>query len=81
MQGMAKAFAYLIAAHVQAMGLVVFAWWLGKFLNQRYPQDFNWLVWTIPVGVLAMGQTFYLIIRNLLWQKKAAEKRDVKERG
>ena len=78
MGGLAKAFAYLIAAHVQAIGMVFMAWWLGTWLNSRYPIGFNWLFITIPFGVLAMAHNFYLIIRSLIWQKKAAESRDAK---
>jgi hypothetical protein len=74
-KGLGKAFAYLIAAHVQAVGMVVFAWWLGIWLNEKAGGGFNWLIVTIPLGVAAMAHSFYLIIRNLIWQKKAAEEK------
>jgi hypothetical protein len=73
MGGLGKAFAYLIAAHVQAISIVMMAWWLGTKMNIWYPIGFNWLFVSIPCGILGMAQTFYLIIRNLMWQKKVAE--------
>ena len=75
---MGKAFAYLIAAHVQVIGIVFMAWWLGTWLNVNHPIGFNWLYITIPFGILAMVHSFYLIIRSLIWQKRAAESQGVK---
>jgi len=68
-----KAFSYLIAAHVQAVGIIFASWWIAKELDSSYPIGFPWLSITIPFGIIVVVHTFYLILRSLFWQKKAAE--------
>jgi MFS family permease len=61
-----KAFAYLIAAHVNSIGLILGSYWLGGWLNKNWPVSFSWLLITIPLGVLAIGHSFYLIVKTLI---------------
>ena len=40
MGSLARAFTYVIAAQVQAIGLIFVAWWFGDALDLRYPKSF-----------------------------------------
>ncbi|MEZ4742865.1 MAG: hypothetical protein R3B45_10535 [Bdellovibrionota bacterium] len=80
MKDIAKAFSYLIAAQVQAVGIILFSLWAAKKLDELYPMRFTWLIVIIPIGILAVIHTFYLILRSLFWQKKAQSSSD-EERG
>lgn len=64
MASLTKAFTYLIAAQLQAIGLIIAAWWIGDWLNEQHPLPFNWYAITFPVAVLAVAQTFYMVIRH-----------------
>jgi len=79
MSSLSKAFSYLIAAHVQAMGLFFVAWAGGDWLNENHPQSFNWFLLTFLVAMLGVAQTFYVIIRHALKsndKKPVAQERD-----
>ena len=66
MSNMARALTYLIAANIQALGLVFVGWWLGEELNKSYPKSFSWFSVTIPVSMLAVFHTYYLVIRQTI---------------
>lgn len=61
-----RALSYLIAAQVQAITLIIGAWLIGDWLNDNYPRGFNWYVVTFTVGMLAVIQSFYVIIRQAI---------------
>lgn len=73
MASLAKAFSLLIAAHVQAIGLVMLAWWAGSWLNENHPTGWNWYAITFPVAVIAVIQTFYVVIRHAMSEDKRKE--------
>lgn len=66
MNNLSKAFGYLIAGQTQAVALIIAAWFVGEWLNSHYPQNFSWYVVTIPVGVLGVAHTFYILIKYIL---------------
>ncbi len=70
MNSFAKAFTYLIAAQVQAVMLLLFAWYAGNWLNVNHARSFNWYVVTFSVGILATAQTFYVVVRHAIRQEK-----------
>lgn len=70
MNSFAKAFTYLIAAQVQAVMLLLFAWYAGDWLNQKHAQSFNWYIVTFGVGILATAQTFYVVVRHAIRREK-----------
>jgi positive regulator of sigma E activity len=78
MSNLTKAFSYLIAAQVQAITLIVAAWWIGDYLNQHHPIGFSWFAITIPVGVIGVAHSFYVVIRYTLKQAKKAENQEKK---
>lgn len=67
---MARALSYLIAAQVQAVALCMLAWWVGDWANQNHPMAVNWYAITFPVAVIAIGQTFYVVVRAAIRQNK-----------
>lgn len=64
MASLTKAFTYVLAAQFQAIGLLLAAWWIGEWLDQNRPLSFSWLAITLPVSVLVMAHTFYVMIRR-----------------
>ncbi len=72
----AKAFSYLISAQVQAVTLILMAFWVGDWLNDNYQKDFNWYVVTFPISILAIVQTFYMVIKAALNLDKNSKKKD-----
>lgn len=78
MQGLAKAFSYLIAAHFQALGILAVSWFIGDYLDKNYPISFSWLLIFVPIGVLGMAHSFYVIVMNLRMQEKNKQKESEK---
>lgn len=73
---MTRALSYLIAAQVQAVALIMAAWLVGQWLNERHPIGVNWYAITFPVSVLAVAQTFYVIVRKAIQvNKEMSEKK------
>lgn len=74
MASLTKAFTYVIAAQFQAIGVLMTAWWVGDWLDRNRAASFSWMAITIPVGVVVMGQTFYLMIRRAYQLTKTEER-------
>lgn len=70
MASLTRAFSFVIAAQFQAMAILGAAWWVGNYLNANHPISFNWYAVTFPVGVLAVAQTFYVIVKSAMLQDK-----------
>ncbi len=70
MSNLARAFSYLIAAQVQAIGLILAAWWVGDWANKSHPIFVSWYAITFPVAILGVAQTFYVVIRHAFAQEK-----------
>lgn len=71
----AKALSTLIAAHMQAVGLVMAAYYVGDWLNASYPRDFSWYIVTFTVAVIAIAQTFYVVVRYAMRESKKLDAR------
>ena len=63
---MSQGLSMLIAAQVQAVGLIFAGWWIGDWLNQNYPMTWTWYAVTFPVAILAIAQFFYMLIRRVM---------------
>ena len=68
MANFGKAFTYLMAAQVQAVGLIFLGYWAGTWLNENHPRDFNWFIVTFTIAVLGVAQTFYVVVKAALIQ-------------
>ena len=64
MGNITKAFTYVLAAQFQAVGIILAAWWIGDWLDHNMAQSFPWLAVTLPVGLLVIAQTFYVMVRR-----------------
>lgn len=71
MANFGRAFSYLIAAQFQAVALLFFAWWAGQWLNEHYAKSFNWYAVTIPLAVIGMAQTLYVVVRQVMKEGKS----------
>lgn len=81
MASLGKAFTFLIAAQLQAIGIIMAAWWIGEWLNENHPLSFNWYAITFPIGVLAVAQTFYMVIRHAYRVSKGTAGAGPKDKG
>lgn len=79
MNNLSKGISYLIAAQFQAIGLLLISWWAGEWLNEKYPKDFSWYVVTIPIGVVGMLHSFYVVIRYTMMMDKKNSKKSEEE--
>ena len=75
MDKMTRSLSYLIAAQVQAITLILAGWLVGEWLNENYQMDFNWYAVTFPVAILAVAQSFYMIIRRVIELGKDREEK------
>ncbi len=71
MANFGRAFSYLIAAQVQAVSLILFGYWGGKWLNENHPVNFSWYLVTFTVAILGVAQTFYVVIKAALSPSKS----------
>ena len=60
------AFAYVFAAKVQAIGIVLLAWLLSQHLEDVEPFFENWYMVILPTAVFVAGYNFYAIFRILI---------------
>jgi hypothetical protein len=70
MANFGRGYTYLIAAQFQALALLAFAYFAGSWLNDHWPKGFNWYAVTIPISVLGMAQTFYVVVRQVMSEGK-----------
>lgn len=64
--GIGKAFSVAIAAQFQALGMLGLAWYAGDWLNNHYPQNFNWFFLTFLISIISIAQTFYVMLRHFM---------------
>ena len=77
MASLTKAFTYVLAAQFQAIGLIFTAWWIGDWLDKNHATSFSWLIVTLPVGIVVMGQTFYVMVRRAYLLTKTEENQEL----
>ena len=79
--GLGRAFSVAIAAQFQALGMLGLAWLGGEWLNTHHPQQFNWYIVTFLVAVVAIAQTFYVMLRHFMRTEQSAEQRAAERSG
>jgi ABC-type enterochelin transport system permease subunit len=70
--GIGKAFSVAIAAQFQALGMLGLAWYAGDWLNHHYPKSFNWFFITFLISIVAIAQTFYVMLRHFMKTDQAS---------
>lgn len=66
MNKMARGLSYLIAVGFEAVALIFGAAFVAKWLDGSYPKSFRWLSVTIPVAMVVIGHTFYVVLRAVI---------------
>lgn len=66
MDPMLKAFAALIGATGQAIGVVLFAYWSAPYLDESFPEYAPWLGKSMVIALIVIIYSFYKIINFLL---------------
>jgi hypothetical protein len=68
-----RGLAMLLATQFQAIIFLGAGWYGAESLNDQYPQDFDWLLVTIPLALLLIVHSFYVVFRFVI-QKEKKEK-------
>ena len=60
-----------MGASFEAVALVIGAAMVGKWLDSNYPQGFRWITITMPVSLLVIAHTFYVVLRAVVRMEKS----------
>jgi hypothetical protein len=60
-----KALAYLLAANFEAVAVFMSAWYVGGWLNEKYPDSVDWYVVTFSFGIVVIVHSWYRLFVNL----------------
>ncbi|RYZ59817.1 MAG: hypothetical protein EOP07_02835 [Proteobacteria bacterium] len=66
-------FGLVMAANFEAVAAMVAAYWSAKYLNEHYPKGFDWANLTYVLGLLLIARSWYVVLRTLIRDQKAAE--------
>lgn len=61
----------LLAANFETVIYVFMAWWAAGYLNEHYPQGFNWSLVTYVLGLLMILRSWYVVFRSLMKAQKS----------
>lgn len=73
MNKMARGLSYLIGASFEAVALIIGAALAGKWLDGNYPQGFRWIAITMPLSLLVIAHTFYVVLRAVVRMEKSED--------
>lgn len=62
---------YLLGANMQAVSLLLVAWWVGDYLNSNFGKSFNWMLLTFIIAGIVIVHVWYVIIKKLIAQEKS----------
>lgn len=71
MNKMARGLSYLIAACFEAVAVVFGVSFAAKWLEANHPQTFRWIVVLMPIGILVIAHTFYVVLRTIIRLEKS----------
>lgn len=63
---MSKHVRAIIALHVNAIGMIVVAWFVGDYLDEQYPKRFSWYLITFGFVFFDIGYHIYRISKIYL---------------
>jgi hypothetical protein len=81
MNKMSRGLSYLIAASFEAVAVVFGAALAARWLDQNHPQGFRWLVVTMPLGLLVIAHTFYVVLRAVIRMDQSSAAANEKQDG
>jgi hypothetical protein len=56
----------VVSANFETLAYIGASWYVGKYLNESYPRDFNWHSVTYLLGLLMIGRSWYVVFRFLI---------------
>ena len=65
-----RAASYLIAANFEVIVLIIGAWEIAKWANEKYPISFSWLMVTMPIAVIIIIKSWYVFFNEILKKDK-----------
>ena len=65
-----RIFALVLSANFETLAYMGGAWYLGSYLNERYPQNHDWFKLTCILGLLLIGRSWYVVFRLLMQSQK-----------
>jgi hypothetical protein len=65
-----RGLAFLLSVQVQAVIYLAGAWYGAESLNEQFKQSFDWLMVTIPLAILLIFHSFYVVFRFLVTKEK-----------
>ncbi len=66
MNPMTRALTTLVVINMQVAGLIIAAFWGRDYLSLNYPLGFSWDIIIVPLLLIAIGHSYYIMIRYLL---------------
>ncbi len=66
-------FGLVMGANFEAIAALFMAYYSAEWLNERYPQDFNWSAVTYVLALLLILRSWYVMLRTLIRDQKASE--------
>ena len=63
-------FGLVLSANFETIAYIGLAWYLGRYLNEEYPRDFDWSKFTYVFGLLLIVRSWYVVFRVLIRSQK-----------
>lgn len=73
-----RALGAVLAINTQVAAIIAAGFWGEAYLEQNWPQTFKWVNIMVPLALLGVLQSYYVMFRYLVRLEKAGrEKKDV----
>ena len=69
-----RGMALLLACQFQAILYLAAGWYGAVTLNEKYPISYDWLMLTMPLSVILIGHSFYIVVRFLMQKDRRDSK-------
>lgn len=75
MNKMTRGLSYLIGASFEALAILIGATLLAGWLDQNHPIAVKWIVVLLPLSLVVVAHTFYVVLRAILRMERATDKK------
>ena len=65
-------FGLVMGANFEAIAAMTAAYYSAIWLNEHYPKNFDWATVTYILGLLLIARSWYVVLRVLIRDQKAA---------
>ncbi len=66
-------FGLVMGASFESVAALAMAYYAGPWLNERYPQNFDWSSVTYVLGLLLVLRSWYVVLRVLMRDQRTSE--------